>query len=121
MTSELDAGPVYLKRPLRLAGTAHDIFQRAADLGMEMIQEIVQKEPEPVPQLGEPVLFKRRKPEQSKLPTDGDLYTLFDHIRMLDAPTYPLAFVEHGDFMLDFSQAILKDDEITARVSIRKK
>ncbi len=32
MVAELDAGPVYLKRPFRLEGRAQDIYARLADL-----------------------------------------------------------------------------------------
>src|SRR5438876_4995655 len=31
-SNEIDAGPVYLKRPLSLAGSAQEIFERAAEL-----------------------------------------------------------------------------------------
>ena len=40
---------------------------------------------------------------------------------MLDAPTYPLAFMEYADFLLEFSHAQLLDDSIEARVTIRSK
>ncbi len=39
---------------------------------------------------------------------------------MLDAPTYPLAFLDYGDFRLEFSYAELGDDTIEARVLIRR-
>src|SRR5271156_4846601 len=50
MTDEIDAGPVYLKRPLSLDGRAEEIFVRAADLVYELIAEIITKEPVPIPQ-----------------------------------------------------------------------
>ena len=68
MTAEIDAGPVYMKRPLSLEGTAQNIFQRAAELSMDMIGEIIEQEPAAPPQTGTPVFFKRRKPEQSEVP-----------------------------------------------------
>jgi methionyl-tRNA formyltransferase len=60
----LDSGPIYLKVPLSLAGSAGEIFQRAAQAIEQMILRIVHTEPSPVPQTGEPVVFARRKPEQ---------------------------------------------------------
>lgn len=39
--SELDAGPIYLKRPLSLVGTAEEILQRASASMEEMIVDIV--------------------------------------------------------------------------------
>ena len=65
--------------------------------------------------------FKRRKPEQSELPADGRLEALYDHIRMLDAPSYPPAFIERGNFRIEFSGAQLREGELVAQVVIRKK
>jgi methionyl-tRNA formyltransferase len=122
MTESLDAGPIYLKSPLSLSGRAQDIFERAADLVYDMIREIVTKEPVPVPQAGEPVIFKRRRPEMSQLPDRGQTQTLYDHIRMLDAETYPKAFIDHGDFRLTFEDADLQTDgTLKVRVTIGKK
>ena len=121
--AELDAGPVYMKRPLSLEGSASEIFLRAADVVQEMIEEIVRTEPLSEPQEGEPTVFRRRTPEQSNL-LEANLVTLkdfFDFIRMLDAPTYPLAFMEHEGFLLEFSHAQLLSNSIEARVTIRRK
>jgi methionyl-tRNA formyltransferase len=121
--AELDAGPIYMKRPLTLEGSAAEIFLRAADVIEGMIEEMVQTEPHPEPQQGEPVVFRRRTPEQSDLrgARISNLNDFFDFIRMLDAPTYPLAFIERGDFMLEFSHAQLLNNSIEARVTIRRK
>lgn len=120
MEKELDAGPVYGKRPMSLAGRAEEIYLRAGDVCWEMIQWMVADEPTPAPQQGEATGFRRRTPEQSELPGQGYLHGLFDHIRMLDAPGYPLAFIQYGDFRLEFSHAELDGNELRARVSIRK-
>jgi methionyl-tRNA formyltransferase len=121
MVKELDAGPVYLKRPLSLRGRAQDIFERMADLCYEMIAEIVRTQPEPTPQTGQPTLFARRTPEMSALPAQGSVEALYDHIRMLDAETYPLASLEHGDFGIEFTRAELIEDTVRAQVVITKK
>jgi methionyl-tRNA formyltransferase len=121
MVDAMDAGPVYTKRIMSLEGRAEEIYIRASMLSFEVIKWMVRNEPSPEPQQGDVVSFKRRKPEQSLLPYAGRLDLVYDHIRMLDAPTYPLAFIEHGNFRLEFSNAELLDDEIVARVVIRKK
>jgi methionyl-tRNA formyltransferase len=121
MVDEMDAGPVYTKRIMSLEGRAEDIYLRAGDLCWEMIRWIIVEEPVPVPQEGEPTKFIRRKPEQSVLPAQCDLAEVYNHIRMLDAPTYPLAFVDYGDFRLEFSHAKLMSDELQAQVTIRKR
>ncbi len=121
MVKEMDAGPVYSKRPMPLDGRAEEIYLRAGALCWEMVEWIITHEPSPVDQEGEATHFQRRKPEQSRLPTEGNLAKTYDFIRMLDAPTYPLAFLDHGDFHLEFSHADLREDEVVAQVVIRHK
>lgn len=121
MIAALDAGPVYLKSPLSLEGRAQEIFERAAGVIYDMIAEIVAREPVPQPQRGSATVFPRRRPEQSALPARGTAKEIFDHIRMLDAETYPRAFVEHGDFRIEFSHAELAGGRVRARVVIGPK
>jgi methionyl-tRNA formyltransferase len=118
---EMDAGPVYLKRALCLYGSAEEIFLRAADVMEEMIVEIVEKHSEPSPQEGTPTLFKRRQPEDGNLSSAKSLVQAFDMIRMLDADGYPNAFLNMGDFKIEFSRASLKSGEVIAdvRISLR--
>lgn len=113
---ELDAGPIYLKRDLSLEGTAEKIYARSARLVEEMILEIIATEPEPKPQQGEAVVFKRRQPEQSNLAGLTDPRKIYDHIRMLDAAGYPHAFLEIHGQRLEFTDAELKDGEVQAKV-----
>lgn len=119
MTSELDAGPVYAKRPLSLEGTAEAVYLRGARVAQEMILEIVEREPAPEPQVGEPVLFARRRPEESRLPSDAcDIDAVHDFIRMLDAEGYPHAFVQHGNLRLELRRSSRYDGRIVAEVMI---
>lgn len=118
MTTLLDAGPVYLKRALSLEGRAEDIYRRAAALSYAMLEEIVATEPTATPQQGEAVLFARRRPAQSQLPAQGSAEALYDHIRMLDAETYPRAYMEHGEWRLEFRDAALTPDGVEARVRL---
>lgn len=120
MVDEWDAGPVYLKRSLALDGDAEDIFARAAELIYEMIAEIVVENPVPLPQTGEAVVFPRRTPPESELPKDGTPRSLYDFVRMLDAPTYPKAFLEWGKWRLEFEEARLSDGAVEARVVMRE-
>lgn len=120
MVDEMDAGPVYTKRELSLEGSAAEIFQRAGELAFEIIGWMVKNEPQPTPQSGVPTIFQRRKPEESELPSFGDLKVLYDYIRMLDAPTYPKSFIRYGNFILEFSDAQQGDSILEAKVSIRK-
>ena len=115
---ELDAGPVYLRRPLSLEGSAEDILQRASDIIAHMIVDIVEREPTPVPQVGEAVVFKRRTPADGDLRNASGLQQVYDFIRMLDADGYPHAFIEVDGLRLTFDRAVLKEGAVEARVHI---
>ena len=121
MSKELDAGPIYLKKPLSLEGLAEEIFVRTANIVAEMIKIIITENPKPKEQVGESTLFKRRTPSQSKMPTEKNtLVDIFDHIRMLDAESYPKAFLESDGFRYEISRPALKTCEILADVRITK-
>jgi methionyl-tRNA formyltransferase len=123
MTEQFDAGPVYLKRALSLEGSsAEEIFVRASALSMELAAEIAANEPEPADQVGEAVNFKRRRPADSAFPEKAEsLLDIHDFIRMLDADGYPKAFIEFGDFRLEFERSTFYHDRIRAEVTIRHK
>ena len=117
----LDTGPVYLKMDLSLSGTAEEIFVRVNKLVGKMIVEIIQNNLQPVPQEGDPVVFKRRKPEQSDMSGLEKLEEIFDYIRMLDADGYPHAYIEKGEFRYEFTRASIKaDGSIVADVKIQR-
>ncbi len=118
---EMDAGPVYMKRPLSLFGTAEEILLRAADLIAEMSIELLEVQPDPVPQRGDATVFTRRRPSQSRLTGDEALVDVYDKIRMLDADGYPHAFLEIGDLRLEFTRASLRPGEVVADVRIRRR
>lgn len=118
-TGELDAGDVYLKRPLSLHGSAEEIYLRAAALTRDMMIEIVKTQPHPVPQAGAPVVFRRRTPNEGDIGALTGLAEVFDYIRMLDAAGYPPAFLETGRLRLEFTRAALRDGRIEANVVIQ--
>ena len=116
----LDAGDVFLKQPLGLQGSAEEIFLRADDLIEQMIERIVCDEPLAQPQQGRPVVFNRRTPEQSNLASchEGSLSAWFDQIRMLDAESYPHAFLEVHGMRLEFRRVCQRSDGLHADVRI---
>jgi methionyl-tRNA formyltransferase len=65
------------------------------------------------------MIFRRRTPDESVLPRNTTAKSLYDFIRMLDAPTYPKAFLESGNFRLEFDRARFDGTSIEARVTIR--
>ena len=118
MMPEMDAGPVYMKRSLSLEGGAEEIYLRATRLSADMIQQIVRDEMQPTAQTGEPVKFRRRKPEESQIARLDSLEQLHDFIRMLDAEGYPRAFLSHAGYRFEFSRSALYDGRIVADVQI---
>lgn len=125
VTGGLDEGPVYMKRSLNIrTGSAEEIFRKVSKLGFAMFEQIIQLKSEPRPQVGVPTLFSRRTPEQSLLPNDTrDLSAVYDFIRMLDAPEYPHAYFEYGNYRFELTAAHYKSTQGTleAKVSIRIK
>jgi methionyl-tRNA formyltransferase len=120
--SAMDAGPVYLQRPLCLHGSAEEIYLRAGGVIEDMIVDILQARPEPVAQAGEVTVFRRRRPDESNLCKAADLQQVFDYIRMLDADSYPHAFIETDKFRFEFSRASRKAGCVLAdvRITIKK-
>jgi methionyl-tRNA formyltransferase len=114
MTDQMDAGPVYMKETLSLTGRAQEIFERCAELVLDMAEQMAERCPEPVAQIGEVVTFSRRTPAMSRLPNAAGPEELHDFIRMLDADTYPAAFVEHGDWRIEFSRSRIADGTTVA-------
>jgi methionyl-tRNA formyltransferase len=119
---DMDAGPIYLKRPLCLEGAASEIFLRSAGIIEEMIEEIVRKEPTPMPQEGDPVFFQRRKPVESDLARAPvqDLNNFFDFIRMLDAEGYPKAFLDAHGHRIELSRVQMEQNKLVGTFIIKK-
>ena len=117
----LDTGDIYMKKPLSLYGSAEEIYMRASGIIETMIEEIIQNNPKPQKQTGEPVEFKRRKAAESDISGLNDLDTIYDYIRMLDAEGYPQASLTIGDVKYEFSHVQQKaDGSLVADVRISK-
>lgn len=117
---ELDSGDIYLKKELSLYGSAEEIYLRANEIIINMMEEIVTNKQKPVPQTGTIKVFQRRKPADSDLTTcrQGDLQEWYDHIRMLDAEGYPHAFIEVNGMRLEFRRVAKKSGGLIADVQI---
>jgi methionyl-tRNA formyltransferase len=118
MNEELDAGPVYAKLPLRLNGTAQEIYVRAGEVSYKIIQWMVKTKPSSTPQQGDVTIFERRVPKESRLPEHGDQRMIYDFIRMLDADGYPKAYIDYGSMRLYFDAASLHGDDVLSSVRI---
>jgi methionyl-tRNA formyltransferase len=121
MVAEVDAGPVYMSERVSLLGGGDEVFLRIGRAIAAMIPRIAATEPDPAPQEGDVVQFRRRNPDQSRLPEDGSLEALFDFIRMLDASGYPAAFAEAGPWRLELRRPALRPGGIDADVRITRR
>lgn len=122
VTKVIDTGDIYIKKTLKLDGSARDIFNRSSGIVYEMINEIINTDIIPKPQIGDPVLFKRRVPSESDISKIETIEVLFDYIRMLDCDGYPKAFLETDKLRFEFNGARLGSNEsIIANVRITKK
>jgi len=115
----IDTGDIYLKRNICLNGGGEEIFIRASNIIFDdMIPYIVKNHPIPVVQTGVGSISKRRKPEESEITTPIGLTRLNDFIRMLDADTYPPAFIRYGNLKIEFTRPSLKTGYLVADVRI---
>lgn len=118
----LDAGDVYLKEGLSLAGRAEEIYWRATKIiYKKMISYIIKNNPIAQKQIGRPTIFKRIKPKQSKITDDISIKKIYDFIRMLDAEKYPNAFLETKYLKFSFSKVKKSKNKFTAAVTIYEK
>lgn len=121
MSGGLDAGPVYDRRSVSLAGSLSEIFSRMNHAVNELILSLCECLPEPQAQEGEVVVFKRLSGSDNHLPDQVALSELYDRIRMLDDPSYPSAYIEYGDFIIEFESPELCGDAIQCRTKISMK
>ncbi len=115
----LDEGPVYLKNDLDLLGTAKEIFLKSSEVIFEMICEIIEKKPTPKPQEGQPVIFKRRKPDESRISKLNEIDKIYDYIRMLDCEGYPNAYIELNGIKYEFRNVKKTHNNLEANVRIK--
>lgn len=124
MTSDLDAGPVYRRRPIDLGhGALHENLYNVAELTAGMALEILQQSPVLKPQSGPVSKFERRDPSESALTlTHVSICQVYDHFRMLDGLDYPRAFVDVGGYQTEFVNATFEGDVVLAqaRFSLRR-
>ena len=124
VSKELDEGDIYLKEDFDISkGSAKEIYENASNLIFKkLIPNIIKKNIVPKKQEGDIVLFKRRTPEQSNIKTLNDISinNLYDFIRMLDAPSYPKAYIELDNLKIELFEVIIKDGKLEGRFEVSK-
>ena len=122
MTSELDAGEIYCSRMISLEGNLTQIFTRIHPEIVAMMKEILEYNLTPNPQVGDPTYCQRRTAKDNEVPIgEISLIQFYDRIRMLDHDEYPKAYLEVGNFLIEFTDAQLGLGKLTAKVSIFQK
>ena len=116
---EIDAGPVYLSEDLSLEGSLSEILDRLEGVVGNLINQIVANRPAPVRQEGEPIVFSRRTPNQSRISETDSLDEIYDKIRMVDFGEYPRGYMDYGPFRLSFSSVSRKHGGLSAEVTLR--
>jgi methionyl-tRNA formyltransferase len=115
LSEKLDEGDLISSLPINLEfGSVAEILDRTALIISKLVVSILKSERLVAqPQPHEPIRFRRLNPEDSRLPGDGlDLKALYDRIRMLDGLDYPQAFIEYGNFKIEFGKARLNENSI---------
>ena len=74
-----------------------------------------------VEQEGEPTIFKRLTYKDNEILESLSLDKIYDHIRMVDDDDYKHAYINFGDYRIEFSNADFKNNEILAKVRFIKK
>ena len=120
----IDSGDIYLKEPFDLSrGSAEEIFMDVSKtIFEEMIPRLLGEAIQPVSQKGEPVFFKRRKPEASDLSAleSPSMVQVYDFVRMLDAEGYPKAFVRLGNLKVMLSGVHRLHDRLVGKFEVMK-
>ena len=123
MSEKIDAGSICMQENFLLNGTAFEIFKRLEQLSIKMIKKIIKKNKIFFyKQIGLPTYFKRLSKIDSQINFIklNTLKSLYDFLRMVDAPGYPKAYFEKNNFIYTFSNIKLKKNKILTNVTIEK-
>lgn len=120
MTSELDAGPIYLRKTISLSGSLDEILKRINFAINDLIKKLIVELPLPDKQIGSIHKFQRLRPEDNLIPSDINIKGIYDRIRMLDHSSYPNSYMLIGDLRLEFSKASISGKTVIANCRITK-
>ncbi len=99
---DVDAGPVYLRNEMQLAGNEliDEIRKEQGKATIELCVQFMANYPfnlvDKKVQIGDPTYYRRRKPEDSRLDIDKSLRDQFNLLRIVDNDAYPAFFEMEG-------------------------
>ena len=123
MRKEFDTGPIFLRTAVNLEGNLDEILVRIYEAISSQIKVLKKGGIKPEEQVGKEVNFRRLKDQDNQIDFMSSLEMIFNNIRMLDSDLYPSAYINIGDYKIEFSNADLTKDvlESTVRISKLKK
>ncbi len=108
----LDSGPIYTKKNINLDGSLWQIFEHLNKLINLMMLELIKDLPDPEPQKGTPVVFRRLSKHDNKIKKNNSLDDVYDRIRMVDEASYPNAFLKYGNLLVEFKNVSFSKDKV---------
>ena len=121
MEEQFDAGPVFLRTKVSLDGDLHQILIRIYEAIASQIKVFKEKEPESVNQEGEVVHFNRLQEVDNEIDFNVSIEKIYDQIRMLDSDLYPSPYIEAGECIIEFADAVYEKGQLTSTVNIKKR
>ena len=120
MTQILDGGPIYDSMEVTLDGTITDIFSKIAVCIEKLIVKICKENIKPKVQVGDVVTFNRLTYADNELKSEYTIKELYDRIRMVDGEGYKNAYINFGDYKIDFTDSQIQNNEIVAKIRLYK-
>jgi methionyl-tRNA formyltransferase len=126
VAEKLDTGDILLTENLSLEGSANRIYNRFAKIVFrEMVPYILENFSSMRAKKqfdGQNYkVFVRRKPSESLIKNwNQPIDKIYDLIRMVDADTYPLAFIIMGDYKITFHNATFNASSIKCQSNIER-
>jgi methionyl-tRNA formyltransferase len=115
MTETLDGGPIYDSIEISLDGTISDIFTRIAVCVEQLIVKICLNNLTPVNQVGKPLYFNRLSYSDNEIKHEYSIKQIYDRIRMVDGECYKRAYINFGDYKIEFTESKFKNNQIIAK------
>jgi methionyl-tRNA formyltransferase len=115
MTETLDGGPIYDSIEISLEGTITDIFFRIALCVDKLIVKICKENTIPKEQIGDTLIFDRLSYADNELKSEYSIKEIYDRIRMVDGENYKNAYINYGDYKIEFSNCEIDSKQLTAK------
>jgi methionyl-tRNA formyltransferase len=113
----IDSGPIYCSEQVSLQGNIFDITNSLTKVGEKLITNILNNDIKPVPQVfNNEIIYKRNK--NNTIDFTKSIESIYDKIRILDSDDYPTAYLNIGNYKLEFSRAKFNGEEILSDVKI---